>query len=211
MNDLPKIEVFAELEQGSPEWLQARAGIMTASNAGVLLVDGKRKDGLGAGAVTYAYELAGEILTGKPVEVFSTKHTERGHEREPVLRSEYEFLTGNAVTEVGFVRRGRFGYSPDGLVANGRRIIEIKDRVPKIALPVMAGGALSKDEIAQAQFGMMIMGAEGCDFIVGSEGLPTMIRPLDPDPDIHAKFRERGEALLSLVDEVIAKIRDQAA
>ncbi|GAW33543.1 YqaJ-like viral recombinase domain protein [Roseovarius sp. A-2] len=203
-------EIFSELEQGSAEWLAARAGLITASNAGLLLVNGKRPDGLGAGALTYGYEIAGEILTGRPAPSFSNEHTERGYAREVDLRNEYELLTGNEVEQVGFVRRGRAGYSPDGLVDGGRRVIEIKDRLPKIALQVMTGGDLSKDEVAQAQFGMWMMGAESCDFIVGSQGLPTMIRTLEPDTEMHALFEKRVAALVEFIDGIVSKVKEAA-
>ncbi|MGJ4997275.1 YqaJ viral recombinase family protein [Bradyrhizobium sp. HKCCYLS3077] len=99
-------------EQNSAEWLRARMGIPTASQFSTVLAKGE-----GETRRTYLLKLAGEIITGEPMESFSNEHTERGHRMEAEARDLYAFQTGAALERVGFIRSGRAGCSPDSLTA----------------------------------------------------------------------------------------------
>ncbi len=151
------LEIFDNLEQGTPEWLSARAGLPTASEASTLLVKGKGPNGLGSGAVAYAYEVAGEILTGQAAPLFTSAATERGHEMEGEIRSYYELLNGGEVKEVGFMRRGRAGYSPDGLVGDDG-LFEAKSHAPKKLIGMIMAGGVPKDHRAQLDMGLLVSG-----------------------------------------------------
>jgi hypothetical protein len=57
------------------------------------------------------------------------EHIDRGNELEPEARKVYEKVTGQKVREVAFIKNGRYGLSPDGLVMKGKsikKLIEIK-------------------------------------------------------------------------------------
>src|SRR5437879_13785053 len=100
-------------EQNSEEWLRARAGIPTASQFATVLAKGEGKT-----RRTYMLKLAGEIITGEPMENFTNEHTERGHEQEPEARDLYAFQTGEGLYRVAFIRDGRKGASPDCLIGD---------------------------------------------------------------------------------------------
>ena len=76
------------MEQGSPEWLAARAGKVTASRISDVM----------AAKTTAAYrdyraQIVAEILTGQPQESgFTNAAMQWGTDKEPLARAEYELL-----------------------------------------------------------------------------------------------------------------------
>jgi len=111
------------IEQGTPEWLAARAGMVTASR----IVDVMAKPETAA-RTNYMAQIVAEILTNQPQGgTFSNAAMEFGTEQEPFARSAYEVTRGVLVDQVGFVYHPtiqRAGASPDGLVGEG--LVEIK-------------------------------------------------------------------------------------
>lgn len=112
--------------QGTPEWLQARVGLVTASRVSDIVA--KTKSGPSTSRQNYLGELVAERLTGTAAESgFMNDDMRRGIELEPDARFSYEVRTGQVVAECGLVLHDtlRAGASPDGLVgADG--LIEIK-------------------------------------------------------------------------------------
>jgi len=104
-------------DQGTPEWLQARLGIPTASQFGNL-VTSQCKPSASQGA--YLNKLVTEWLHDRPIEIPTTYWMQRGTELEPEARGYYEIYTGKSVTETGFVTNDdrTCGGSPDGLVGD---------------------------------------------------------------------------------------------
>ena len=196
-------QAFVGLEQGTEEWLRVRAGIATASRFKDVLTEPRSKADKEAGklsqtALTYAYELAGEIVTGQPAESFSSKAMQRGTELEPQVRTDYELLTDTEVVEIGFVRRGRFGASPDGLVgADG--MVEIKTHLPKLLVPMILAGDMPPDHQAQTQGGLWITDREWIDLCAFYPGMP-MFRARAYRDDVFIKTLE--DKLTRFDDEV---------
>ena len=111
------------IEQGTPEWLAARAGMVTASR----IVDVMAKPETAA-RTNYMAQIVAELLTNKPQGgTFTNAAMEFGTEQEPFARGAYEVTRGVLVDQVGFVYHptiDRAGASPDGLVGEG--LVEIK-------------------------------------------------------------------------------------
>jgi hypothetical protein len=111
-----------QCDQGSPEWHQARAGVITASMfkvARAKLKSGKNAGDFTEAAKNYAFRLAIESISGVPLdEGFETWQMKRGHELEPEARSAHETLAGVIVQRAGFVTTDDdwFGASADGLI-----------------------------------------------------------------------------------------------
>ena len=116
--------IILDMEQGSDEWLAARLGRPSASMFSKLITT-KGKPSTQAGG--YINKLAGERLSGESEAFYSNEHMVRGTELEPEAREAYEFISGNAVLEVGFIVDPNFEYgcSPDGLIGTDGGI-EIK-------------------------------------------------------------------------------------
>ncbi len=113
-----------ECAQGSPQWHQARAGVITASrfsDARAKLKTGANKGQPTEAARDYAFKVAIERISGQPLdEGFSTWQQQRGNELEPEARMEHELATGLVVKRAGFVLTddGIFGGSADGLIGD---------------------------------------------------------------------------------------------
>lgn len=115
MNDL----IWHSAPQGTPEWLAARKGVITASR--FKDARDKLKNGNpGSRQTGYAFDLARDRVGGKPPEVFQNAAMRFGSEQEPLARMEYEARTGQLVMEAGFAvtEDGAFGVSVDGLIGS---------------------------------------------------------------------------------------------
>lgn len=170
-------------DQGTPEWLQARAGVITASRFSDAIsiltrASGDKKAGDPTGAADkYAGDVAIERISGKPYgEPVNAWVLKRGHELEAMARPAYELRTGNIAEEAGIVKTdcGEFGYSTDGLVNpsyDGDQIIscegliEIKCPVDSVKIRAMLETGDVSEYMHQMQGGMWITGAKWCDFI----------------------------------------------
>jgi hypothetical protein len=125
LEELKSSGKLVECDQGTPEWLMARLGLVTASNfkfvtsGGVGGADSKTK-------FSYLCALLSERTTGNLVKRYRNAAMEWGTKNEPAARAMYEFETGLEVDQVGFVKNGEhIGASPDGLVGNDG-MIQIK-------------------------------------------------------------------------------------
>lgn len=155
--------ILIECEQGGEEWHAARAGVITASMFRVArerLKSGKNAGGFSSAARDYAFRLAIERISGKPLdEGFETWAMKRGHELEPAARMEHEIQTGLIVQRAGFVLTDDrlFGGSADGLIdADGGS--EYKCLVSPEAL---------RDVLIDHDFSKYIDQVQGCMWLTG--------------------------------------------
>lgn len=188
------------LEQGSEAWLQARAGLCTASRFSDARAKLSRasKNGIAGdpagSALDYAWSVALERIAGKPVdESFSTWQMKRGTELEPHARLAYELQTGLLASESGIAITdcGRFAYSTDGLCGDDG-LIEIK--CP--AAPAKIGAIWSNPDEADAEYidqiqgGMLVTGRQWCDLVVYCPWLESVGK------DLFIKRIKRDEAYI---------------
>lgn len=113
--------ILYDLEQRTDEWLQIRAGKITASRISDLLA--MTKSGTpGASRKNYIAQLVCERLTGEPSEAgFVSKEMLWGIEYEDEARAAYEFYKEVTVRRAGFATHPLLdfaGCSPDGLVGD---------------------------------------------------------------------------------------------
>ena len=166
-----------ECEQGTDAWREARRGIPTASNFQAILTKGG-----GVTRRTYLYKLAAERITGELTAQFSNGHTERGNIDEPYIRELYAEQSGYEIKEVGFMRLGNIGYSPDGLVGDDG-LIEIKSKLPHLQIACIISNEVPSEHIAQIQGGLYISGRQWCDFISYCQGLPNFYKRVYRDEE----------------------------
>lgn len=162
--------VIIDCEQGSPEWYAARMKMPTASAFKDVMAEGK-----GLSRLTYMRKLAGECLTGRPMENHTNKHMDRGREREPVVLAEYQFLTGSMIERVGFIHNGIAGCSPDGLIGKDG-MVEVKDALPHILVEIMLRMDFPPEHRAQTQGSLWVAQRKWCDLVVGCDGAIPYIR-----------------------------------
>jgi predicted phage-related endonuclease len=152
-----------ECEQGSPEWLQARLGIPSASSyAKLVTTTGKAS----AQATAYINQLVAERITGEPTFFQVTDPMQRGMDLEPQARTAYEMETGNLVSQVGFLMHDTLqaGASPDGMVGeNGG--LEIKCPSAHTHVEYLRDGDLPIKYFQQVQGCLWISGRDWWDFM----------------------------------------------
>ena len=140
--------VIIQCVQGSEEWFAARLGIVTAS---------RFKDVLnsGAGRGMYMKCLADEKRKGIPYEGYQSNAMKNGHTYEPFARQFYEDKYGVTVEQVGFVRWGQIGCSPDGLVGDDGGV-EIKCSEGKSHREILKKQKMPVTHIPQVQGNMWV-------------------------------------------------------
>ena len=162
------------IEQKSDAWFKQRLGLFTASQISEIMKKGRGKsETFSKTAISYLRTKIAERLTGQREE-FSSTAMDWGVEQEPFAIKAYEALTGKKVTETGFHPLVGFekwaGGSPDGLLADGIGICEIKcpytSKMHVESLTTKAVPEYYKDKyFAQMQMNMICTDTQYCDFI----------------------------------------------
>ena len=168
---------FIDCEQGTEQWLRERAGIPTASQFSTVLSKGQ-----GNTRRTYLLKLAGERLTGEPMESYSNAHMERGKVMEAEAREAYAFMHDADPQLVGFARRGDAGASPDALVGDSG-LLEIKTLLPHLQLDVLDRDRVPPENVAQLQGQLWICEREWVDYVSYWPGLPLFVKRVHRDEE----------------------------
>jgi putative phage-type endonuclease len=195
--------------QGTPAWLAARAGRVTASMISNVLMKPET-----AGFRDYQAQLVAEILTGKPQgSDYTNIHMQFGSETEPLARSAYEAETGFSVDEVGLCIHPtieRAGASPDGLVGNSG-LVEIK--CPKVGthLAYLIAGVVPAGYKNQMMWQMACTGLDWCDFVSFRPDLPEHLQlfvvRFKRDSAKILELETAVISFLSTVDAMLAKLK----
>ena len=201
-----------DFEQGTPEWLAARAGKVTASRISDVLA--KIKVGEAKTRRDYRYQIMAEILTGRPQESgFINDEMRWGTENEPYARSAYEVSNGLLVDKVGLVihpTNDRAGASPDGLVGSDG-MVEIK--CPKTATHIgyLTDGVVPQQYVAQMQWQMACAERSWNDFCSYDPRLPEHLQlfvcRLPRDGGMIRGMEAEVSIFLSEVDALVEKLK----
>jgi hypothetical protein len=186
--------------QNSEEWLRARAGIPTASQFSTVLAKGEGKT-----RRTYMLKLAGEIITGEPMEGFSNEHTERGHTMEDEARDLYAFQTGAQLERVGFIKDGRKGASPDSLIGTDGGA-EIKTKLPHLLIEVLLKGEVPPEHKAQIQGTLWVAKRQWWDIAIYWPKMPLFVKRMERDEAYIQKLATEVDRFNGELDEVVAQI-----
>lgn len=185
-------------EQGSEDWFRIRAGMPTASEFATVMASG-RGGGESKTRRTYMLKLAGEILTGEPMEHFSNHHMERGKEMEAEARDLYAFMQDVDPEQCGFITNGPKGCSPDCLIGrNG--MAEIKTKLPHLQLDVLLRGEVPPEHKAQTQGQLWVAEREFVDFVSYWPKLPLFV---------HRSYRD--EAYIKTISDAVDRFNDELA
>ena len=197
---------ISDCSQGTDEWYAARAGIVTCSELSTVLAKGRG----GGESVTrrkYMLTLAGERIAGpSPFERYTNGAMQRGHEYEQEARDMYQLITDNEVTQVGFMRRGDVGYSPDGLIGDAG-LVEIKTKTYPLHLECLLKDEVPSEHIAQIQGGLWVSGRRYLDFISYSSGLPLFIKRVPRDESYIARLKVEVEQFNSELADLVERIK----
>lgn len=193
--------------QGSPEWLQARCGRVTASR--VADVVARTKTGVSAMRANYAAELISERLTGCPAPCFVSPAMAWGTEMEPQARAMYAHRQGVEIVEVGFIPHPEIdmaGCSPDCLVdADG--LAEFKCPNTATHLDTLLGGSIPGGYVTQMQWQMACTGRQWCDFVSFDPRLPEAMQlHVQRVPRDVGMILDLEQAVSDFLAEIAAKV-----
>lgn len=193
------------VEQGTAEWYAARLGIPTASEFQTLLAKG-RGGGVSVGRITYMRKLAGERLTGEPMESYTNEHMERGKAMEGEARDLYAMVANVEPTQVGFLRRGDVGASPDSLIGDDG-LLEIKTKLPHLQIAVLEEGVVPNEHMAQLQGQLWVSGRRWVDFVSYWPGLPPFIKRVERDEALIATIKVAADEFLIELAALVERIQ----
>jgi hypothetical protein len=192
-------------EQGTDEWFRARAGMPTASEFATVMAKG-RSGGDSKTRRTYMEKLAGELLTGDPMDRFSNHHMERGHEMEPEARELYAFMKDVEPECVGFIRNGGKGCSPDSLVGSDG-MCEIKTKLPHLQIDVLLANEVPSDHKAQVQGALWVAEREWLDFVSYWPKLPLFVTRVYRDEPFIRELSAAVDQFNAELAEMVERIR----
>jgi hypothetical protein len=197
--------------QRTDEWHQARLGKATSSRMGD--VTARTKTGYGASREGYMGELVAERLTGQPYPTYQSAAMLRGTEKESEGLETYALLTGQTLTEVGFVPHPHIkmsGASPDRLIgAHGA--VEIKCPNTSTHIATIRGKAkIDRSYVVQVQFMLSCTGREWCDWVSYDDRLPARqsiyVKRLYRDEREISQLEHEVVRFLGEVDQAVADL-----
>ncbi len=195
-----------DCQQGTLEWTKLHFGIPTASGLDNLLTPEfeLRKGEL---PKTYVYKKVAEKLQGRPLIDLSASSfmLEQGMIIEEEARPWYSLEYDKKIRQVGFIMTddGRFGCSPDGLIANTEGIsgsykslgggyvsfdgvgyecgLEIKSPAAHTHVKYLVNGVLPKEYVAQVYGSMFATGFKKWIFVSYRRGFPALVLEIHHD------------------------------
>lgn len=105
---------------------------------------------------------------------------ERGNAMEAEARRFYSLMSDSDPEQVGFIRNGKVGYSPDSLVgASG--LLEIKTQQPDLLIETIERDTFPSVHVAQCQGGLWVAEREWIDLVVYWPKMPPFTKRLYRD------------------------------
>lgn len=200
--------------QGTVEWKQNRAGVITASMFHLCrqrYEKGPKRGQFTDEGLKYAFRLAVERISGDLLDdtKYRTRYMDRGNTLEEDARLLHEEREGILVEQVGFITTDnrRFGASPDGLIEPGGGSEYKAFIAPDSLMPIILDDDIGYNA-DQVQGGMMITDREWWHFVLycpalANIGLDLKIMPVERDEKyIKSLYRD-----LLLFDELVEETR----
>lgn len=204
------IRSYPDLIQGSPEWFDARCGLLTASEMKLILTP-TLKQASNDKERAHLYELLAQRITKYVEPRYISDDMLRGQEDEIEARLLYARHYA-PVQEMGFITNDKWGftlgYSPDGLVGSDG-LIECKSRRQKFQIEMLVecvfAESIPADFAIQVQTGLLVSERAFCDFISYSGGLPMATIRVYPDDKIMRAIEEAAAAFEQRLTEKMSR------
>jgi len=198
-------------DQGGSDWLQARVGKVTASEADNLLTPlFALKDG--ETPKTYMARKLAETVLGRPLEGFTSFETEQGEILEMEARAWFAFAHDQyKVRQVGFIEHadGRCGCSPDALLDDDGGL-ELKCPQPTNHVKYLLDGVLPKEYRVQVFFSMFVTGRPYWIFCSYRRKFRPFVLRVERDEEIMKKIGDALARFYASFDEAYSKLTTSA-
>jgi hypothetical protein len=202
-----------DLIQGTDEWLEARCGLLTASEMS-LIVTPTLKVAKNEKERAHLYELLAQRLTRYVEPRYISDDMLRGHQDELIALALYD--QHYAETErTGFITNDKWGftigYSPDALVGDDG-LVEAKSRRQKYQIETFVvnvfENTIPAEFMLQVQTGLLVSEREWCDLISYSAGLPMAVIRTYPEPAAQSAIVAAAEAFEERLQDAASRYRD---
>jgi len=192
-------------QQGTPGWLKARLGCLTASRMADAMAHNKKGEPLEA-RKKYQFELIAERMTDTVVDRYVTPAMEHGIVTEPLARARYEETTGLLVDLCGFAMHDDIEYcgaSPDGLIGHDG-LLEIKCPTTHTHLAYKMAGVPPVQYHPQMILQLLVTDRSWCDFVSFDHRVPEsaqlLITRFTPAPEQLAEVEDHARRFLLEVE-----------
>jgi hypothetical protein len=203
---IPGVQIHCDFEQGSGRWLQARCGLLTASEFDRILTP-TLKIADNPKSRSHLWEMAAQRISRYVEPQYISDAMLRGQEDEITARELYSKHYA-PVEQCGFVTNNKWGFtlgcSPDGLVG-GDGMIEVKSRCQKFQVETICANAMPDDFLLQVQGELLVTERAWCDFISFSGGLPMIAIRIFPDETVQAAIIDAAAKFESRIHEALAE------
>jgi hypothetical protein len=198
------IEVFDCL-QGSEEWWTARLGIPTASEFHTVLAKPQKGSTESKTRRDYLLKLAGEVITGAPMDSYSNANMERGKIMEDEARDLYAFAHDVEPTRIGFIKNGSKGCSPDSLIGD-TGMVEIKTKFAHRTIDCILKDNFPPEHKAQCQGALWVAEREWIDITIYWPGLPLFVKRAMRDEPYIGVMVEEVDRFNDELAEIVAQV-----
>lgn len=198
------LTIHETLEQGGDEWLEARRGLITASELNLILTP-TLKIANNEKTRAHAYELAAQRLSGYTEPQWIGDSMLRGFRDEVKARDRYSAEIA-PVSEIGGMCRDFVAFklwaSPDGLIGDDEGL-EVKSRIQKHHLATIASNEVPQEHMLQVQANLLVSGRSVWNYVSYCGGWPMWIIRVEPDPVVQQAICDACEAFEEKVQEVM--------
>lgn len=206
--------VLDDIEQGSPEWFEAKLGVLGASELDKVFTAVKGDYSKSAGR--FQRKLIAQVLTGETDDTYSNEAMERGKELEQKAREWYELVNGVRIEQVGFIYKDeqkRIGCSPDGLFPSAEdkvylKGLEIKCVIGSTMVDYMMSteAQIVSEYKQQVQGSMFVTGLDEWDLLIYHPKLEPICITVKKDPDYQRLIEMHVARFINEMDQLIEKL-----
>ena len=206
------ITIHDQFDQGSQEWLNARCGLLTASEMKLILTP-TLKRAENDKQKTHLYELLAQRINRYVEPHYIGDDMLRGHDDEVEAKILYAERFA-PVEEVGFITNSKWGFtlgfSPDGLVGKDG-FIECKSRRQKYQTQTILNGVMPDDYMLQVQTAFLVSERKWCDFVSYCGGMPMFVCRVYPDDKVQTAIIDAASAFEYRINEMMNLYSDRLA
>lgn len=198
-----------DVAQGSVDWMQARAGIPTASEFDNL-ISPTWKIRTGEMPKSYLAAKLAEAWLGGPLIGFNVFDVDQGRILEEEARPWLELELNTEISRVGLcvTDSGRVGCSPDGIVFDEAHNcgVEIKCPQPTAHVKYLLSGEVPPEYLAQIHGGMYVTGFESWKFLSYRRGFPKLLLEIERNNDIAETIHSAVSQFLEQFDAAMERL-----
>jgi hypothetical protein len=202
------IEII-DCPQNSDAWYRARLGLPTASMFKTIMANG-RGGGESVSRRDYLLKLAGELVSGEPMENYSNAFMRRGKDMEDEARKFYSFLTSAEPKQIGFIKNGNKGCSPDSLIDEDG-MLEVKTHAAHIMVELILKDDFPPRHLAQCQGQLWVAEREWLDLICYWPGFPPFVKRIFRDSAYIRQLSIAVEQFNCELAEIVERVRAYGA